>query len=206
MREGAANTLIANRTLYPRIGFMLSPGRRKSCGRSSEIGGPPTLTADQEMARFMKWSEDMKLPKTILVPTDFSECSEVALDYAVALASRLDAKIHLLNVVDIQVTSVEYGGEAISPSVGLDLTTNRKGLERLIVARAAKVAFGPPLLETGDARAQIEQIAAKIGADLIVMGTHGRRGVKRLLLGSVAETVVRTAPCPVLLVRQDAAR
>jgi len=49
----------------------------------------------------------------------------------------------------------------------------------------------------------IEETAAEIGADLIVMGTHGRRGVSRLLLGSVAESVARTAPCPVLLVRKD---
>jgi nucleotide-binding universal stress UspA family protein len=56
-------------------------------------------------------------------------------------------------------------------------------------------------LKTGDARDLINQTAAEVGADLIVMGTHGRRGVRRALLGSIAETVVRSAPCPVLTVR-----
>jgi nucleotide-binding universal stress UspA family protein len=57
------------------------------------------------------------------------------------------------------------------------------------------------MVESGDPRAMIEGVATKLDADLIVMGTHGRRGVRRFLLGSVAEIVARTAPCPVLLVR-----
>ena len=64
-----------------------------------------------------------------------------------------------------------------------------------------KCDLGEVLLRTGDARDVINQTAKEVGADLIVMGTHGRRGVTRALLGSVAETVVRTAPCAVLTVR-----
>ncbi|MEO8551840.1 MAG: universal stress protein, partial [Kofleriaceae bacterium] len=81
--------------------------------------------------------------------------------------------------------------------------TNQKALDKLIAERAGKAPFGPALLETGEPRDLIVQAATKVGADLIVMGTHGRRGLRRLMLGSVAESVARTAPCPVLLVRAE---
>jgi len=143
----------------------------------------------------------MNLPKTILVPTDFSENAEQALDYAVAFAAKLDAKIHLLNVIGMQMLGAEYGLAVTQSMVDDTMRGNQGALDKLVAARAGKAAFGPPQLEFGDARAVIETVAQKLHADLIVMGTHGRRGVKRLLLGSVAESVVRTVPCPVLLVR-----
>lgn len=145
----------------------------------------------------------MKLPKTILVPTDFSANAEQALDYAVALAAKLDAKVFLLNVIVMQMMGAEYGIAVTQSMVDDVMQGNQKALDQLIAARGGKAAFGPTQLEFGDARTVIEQTTRKLGADLIVMGTHGRRGVKRLLLGSVAESVVRTAPCPVLLVRDD---
>jgi nucleotide-binding universal stress UspA family protein len=141
-------------------------------------------------------------PKTILVPTDLSPNAERALDYAVGLASRLDAKIHLLNVVGVQALGVEYG-VVVTQSVVQDiLDGNQAALDKLVKARAGKAAFARTELEVGDARTVIEATARRIGADLIVMGTHGRRGVRRLLVGSVAESVVRESPCPVLLVRE----
>jgi nucleotide-binding universal stress UspA family protein len=144
----------------------------------------------------------MNLPKNILVPTDFSEGAEAALDYAVALAAKLDAKVHLLNVVGVQMMGAAMGVPLSSAAIEAVFDGNQKELDRLVAARAGKCAFGPTLLETGDARTQIEQVVAKVHADLIVMGTHGRRGFSRLLLGSVAEAIARIAPCPVLLVRQ----
>jgi nucleotide-binding universal stress UspA family protein len=147
----------------------------------------------------------MKLPKVILVPTDFSEGAKAALDYAVALAAKLDARITLLNVVAVPLIGVPEVGVAYTADVLKSLLEgNQQLLDKLVADNTGKAAFGPTLLETGDARAQIEAAAEKLGADLIVMGTHGRRGVKRMLLGSVAEMVVRVAPCPVLLVRQEA--
>jgi nucleotide-binding universal stress UspA family protein len=68
-------------------------------------------------------------------------------------------------------------------------------------ARAGKAPFAQTSLRFGDPRTEIQAAAAEIGIELIVMGTHGRRGVSRLLLGSVAESIARTAHCPVLLVR-----
>ncbi len=143
----------------------------------------------------------MNLPKTILVPTDFSENAEHALDYAVALAAKLDAKLHLLNVIGMQMIGAEYGIAVTQSMVEDIMRGNQSALDKLVASRTAKAAFGPAQLEVGDARSVIEATAQKIHADLIVMGTHGRRGLTRLLLGSVAESVVRTAPCPVLLVR-----
>lgn len=144
----------------------------------------------------------MWAPRTILVPIDFSECSEQALDYAVALATKFDAKVHLLNVISIPFVAVPEVGSVISPTVLESVVhENQKALDNLADARRTKVAIGDTLLRTGDARDEILHTAESLGADLIVMGTHGRRGVTRALLGSVAEVVVRTAPCPVLTVR-----
>lgn len=143
----------------------------------------------------------MKLPTCILVPTDFSAHATSALDYAVALAHKLDAKIHLLNAMSLQFA--EYPIAVTTDMVNSIMETNQKELEKLIAARAGQATFGAPMFEVGDARLVIEKAALQIGADLIVMGTHGRQGLKRLLLGSVAESIVRTAPCPVLLVRAD---
>jgi nucleotide-binding universal stress UspA family protein len=64
-----------------------------------------------------------------------------------------------------------------------------------------RVTLAPALLEVGDARDVIDRVAEHVGADLVVMGTHGRRGLRRVLLGSIAESVVRSAPCPVLTIR-----
>jgi glycine betaine transporter len=142
------------------------------------------------------------LPKNILVPTDLSAHAEVALDYACELASKLGATIHLVNVIGIPALGVPELGLAVTSSL-LDsmISDNQKALEALAARKRGTATIGQILMKTGDARDSIDQTAKEIGADLIVMGTHGRRGVSRALLGSVAETVVRTAPCPVLTVR-----
>jgi nucleotide-binding universal stress UspA family protein len=145
------------------------------------------------------------LPRTILVPTDFGRPAEAALDYAVALAGKLDARIHLLNVVGMQTVGAEYAMVMTPEMLAQPLAHNQQQLEQLAATRTGQAAFGPSVVVTGDIRVQIEQAARRIGADLIVMGTHGRHGVSRMLLGSVAEAVLRIAPCPVLLVRERAA-
>lgn len=142
------------------------------------------------------------LPKNILVPTDLSEGAQEALDYACELASRLDAEVHLLNVIGIPALGLPELGVALTTTV-IDsmIADNQKTLDALAKSRATSARIGQVLLRTGDARDVINQTAKELGADLIIMGTHGRRGVSRALLGSVAETVVRTAPCPVLTFR-----
>jgi len=144
----------------------------------------------------------MHVPRNILVPTDFSEGANVALAYAVELASSIDARIHLLNVISFPSLGTLELGAALSPGVLEDIESgNRHELERLAAHYQHRCPFGPGRLEVGDPRTVIDEMAEVIDADLIIMGTHGRRGLSRMLLGSVAESVVRSAPCPVLTVR-----
>ena len=142
------------------------------------------------------------LPKNILVPTDLSEGAEEALDYACELAAKLDATIHLVNVIGIPALGLPELGVAVTSTV-IDsmISDNKKAIDALAERKCSLAKIGQVLLRTGDARDVINQTAKEVSADLIVMGTHGRRGVSRALLGSVAETVVRSAPCPVLTVR-----
>ncbi|HTR50780.1 MAG TPA: universal stress protein [Kofleriaceae bacterium] len=145
----------------------------------------------------------MTTPTRILVPVDFSPNSEHALDYAVNLASRLDATVHVLNVIGIPTLGVPELGVAVTSGV-IDsiVRENQDAVDKLVAARKTKAKLADGILRTGDPRDTILQVAAEIGADLIVMGTHGRRGLTRALVGSVAEAIVRTSPVPVLTLRQ----
>jgi len=143
------------------------------------------------------------LPKHILVPTDLSEQSEQALDYACELARTLGATVHVLHVVGIPALGVpELGLTMTSTMIDTIVADDQAALDALVARKRGLALIGQVLLRTGDARDMIDHAASELGADLIVMGSHGRRGVSRALLGSVAESVVRTAPCPVLCVRE----
>ena len=135
----------------------------------------------------------------ILVPTDFSACSEHALDYAIQLADRLDAKVHLLSVIGVPSYGVpELGVGITAPMIDNLIADHQRELDQL--ARVRKLV-SQTMVRVGDARDVILQTAEELKADLIVMGTHGRRGISRALLGSVTEMIVRTSPIPVLTVR-----
>ena len=141
-------------------------------------------------------------PKNLLVPFDFSEYSEHALDYAVNLATQLGATIHLVHVISIPTAGVPEVVVPINASMIENMVVDyQKELDKIAAARRKQVPVGQVHVRIGDAREVILHAAEEIGADMIVMGTHGRRGFRRALLGSVAETVVRTAPCPVLTLR-----
>jgi universal stress protein A len=144
----------------------------------------------------------MMAPDTILVATDFSEQADEALEYAASLAVRLGATVHLVHAISIPAMGVPEMGMAYR-SLGIEQTTKeaQAALDDRVARYRDRIAFGPSRIEVGDPRDLIDRVAAEIGADLIVIGTHGRRGIRRLLLGSVAESVVRTAPCPVLTIR-----
>lgn len=138
--------------------------------------------------------------KTILVPTDFSEGSQAALDYAVNLAKSFDSKIVLLHVIEtttytmteaMQLVNVY---EVVKSAVEPVLDQMIQDLQQQKISASRAVAQGAGAHE-------IVLQAKEVGADLIVMGTHGRRGVNHLMVGSVAERVVRTAHCAVLTVR-----
>src|SRR5687768_6110296 len=123
------------------------------------------------------------LPNHILVPTDLSEGAEEALDYACELAQTFGATVHLLNVIGIPSLGVPELGVALTSSV-IDsmIHDNQVALDKLADTKRSKATIGEVLLRTGDARDLINQTAKDLKADLIVMGTHGRRGVSRALL------------------------
>ena len=137
--------------------------------------------------------------KKILVPHDFSDTSEAAVRYALALAQKFGAKVHLLHVSD--KARFEMATEF---PLGLDGTLEDAVRERLlkILTLQEHIALKPILeFRSGAPAAEITRYAMEADIDLIVMGTHGRGFVAHAVLGSVAEKVVRTAPCPVLTVR-----
>ncbi|HEY1547535.1 MAG TPA: universal stress protein [Kofleriaceae bacterium] len=145
------------------------------------------------------------LPKTILLPVDLGEGSDEALDYAVELARAFKARVHILHVVGIPSMGVPEMGVAYSGAMmdGM-MTDDLHALERMLAKHRGTCELGEPVVKAGDPRDAINEAAKELGADLIVMATHGRSGISRVLLGSVTESVVRTAPCPVLTVKQHA--
>jgi nucleotide-binding universal stress UspA family protein len=137
--------------------------------------------------------------RSILVPHDFSETAQRALDFALHLAEPLGARITLMFAYDV----IAYGFPE-APSLAMDTTqierAARTALEN-VASRARRPAVPVDcVLRQGPAWSEINAAALETRADLIVIGTHARRGVAHALLGSVAEKVVRTAPCPVLTV------
>lgn len=143
--------------------------------------------------------------KHILVATDFSQASDAALRYGRELARMFQATLHLLHV-GTPVSSVVYGAEGFAASIPelqdeLDEAA-RKQMENLLVDNDVRpLPTKCVLLNAVSPAAAIVSYAVHERIDLIVTGTHGRGAVAHLLMGSVAERVVRTAPCPVLTVR-----
>jgi len=145
--------------------------------------------------------------KKILYPTDFSEYSIAALPYAVGLTQQNDAELYCLHVVEMPHEEYLTGGYMVPldvPHVPEDkvLRTARARLERFAEENlseidkkvTSRVLVGTPFVE-------IIHYARDQSIDLIVLGTHGRSALASMLLGSVAEKVIRKAPCPVLTVR-----
>jgi len=133
----------------------------------------------------------------ILHPTDFSEYSAHALRMACALARDYGARLVLLHVA--APPTIGYAEGVIPPDTEYYTEGLRDQLARLDVPA---VGIQPERrLAEGDPVSEILRVAREINADLIVMGTHGRTGLSRLLMGSVAELVVRRSSCPVLTVK-----
>lgn len=140
---------------------------------------------------------------TILVPTDFSESANAALGWAADLARAFGARIVLLHVVDLEYQWVPAGPAAVPAPVPAAVGRRiRDQAGASLDALAAKTpGVGRRLLRNGHARDVILSAADAVNANVIVMGTHGRRGVAHLFIGSVAEYVVRHARVPVMTVR-----
>jgi universal stress protein A len=143
--------------------------------------------------------------RSILLPTDFSECASYALSYATSLARQFKASIVCVHVVEPVVPTVGYTG-ITEPLPIADISDQ---LEDSATRELPKIAeceecAGLEMEEVivhGDAAAEIVRVARERGVDLIVIASHGRTGLGRILFGSTAEEVVRHAPCPVLVVK-----
>ncbi|MHB8764780.1 MAG: universal stress protein [Deferrisomatales bacterium] len=140
--------------------------------------------------------------ETILIPLDGSELSEAAVDAAMELARAFGSELLLVGALDLTAGMYDVYAEAYSP---VDLRAQLEGYLGGVLDRAkGRVEAGGlrarRFLRVGVPHEEIAGLAREEGAKLIVMTTHGRRGLSHLLLGSVTEKVIRTAPCPVLVV------
>ena len=143
--------------------------------------------------------------KHILVPMDFSEFSSHALDYAITFASKLQARLTVLHVVEL----LPLGSMDVTTFPEAYISDLKMAAHRTMQSYLARITAAGL---TGDAVVghgiPFEEIVATAKAhhvELIIIGTYGRTGLAHLLLGSVAERVVRCAPCPILVVRKPAA-
>jgi len=144
-------------------------------------------------------------PTRILAPTDFSPPSDQALEYARRTAARCGATLHLLHVLE-ETVDTSFGAEVLVPdSPEVQAARLEEAREKLAHRRGGAENEQPRAsteVVAGSSTRTIVRYAADNGFDLIVMGTHGRTGFAHLLMGSVAEGVVRTASCPVLSIHQ----
>jgi nucleotide-binding universal stress UspA family protein len=136
----------------------------------------------------------------ILVPIDFSAASDSALRYGRALAETFSASIHLLHIIE---DTIVYGGSDPLPhSIREDWErTARKQLSDVMTDAERERFKAELVIRTGAPFVEIVRYAKDFAADLIVMGAHGHGPIAHMLIGSVADKVVRKAPCPVLTVR-----
>jgi nucleotide-binding universal stress UspA family protein len=142
----------------------------------------------------------MIAPHILLVPTDLSDHSLVALKYAEEIAEIFDAKVIVLSVI-------EHDGPESRRSVHPEDVLRKDELHRKLLSLMLdrkishdKVAI---VIRHGAASSMIVEAARELKADLVVMSTHGRTGLRHIMMGSVAETVVRHAPCPVLTMKPE---
>lgn len=149
----------------------------------------------------------MPVIKNILCPIDFSKCSERSLDYAAGLAKTLGADMHLVHAYVDPLASIPFGraGTAGPPAADPEVISDARSKRQREIERLQKLCENHGVNTSvreveGEPRKVICETAESEKVDLIIMGTHGRTGAARALIGSVSERVVRTAPCPVLVV------
>lgn len=140
--------------------------------------------------------------KRLLVPIDFSAPSEAALIYALKLARLTGAEVHACHIIPVPHILDTLYKRGFTPAETVKRITQeaRKRIKAIVQAQGIAVPLRIRVKE-GDASVLILEQATTLKADLIIMGTHGRRGARRFFLGSVAETIIRRAFCPVLTLR-----
>ena len=140
--------------------------------------------------------------KRILLPIDIYDCAKKALRYAIPLAKEHEASITLLYVVPPDYAVGEYGGVAYASLHADVCASSERELAALAFDEVRGGVAADTLVRSGSPVFEIIEAAKSLPADVIVISTHGRTGLKHALLGSVTENVVRHAPCPVLVVRE----
>lgn len=149
----------------------------------------------------------MTLPKTLLVPHDFGAGSDHALAYAVDLAKALGAELTVMHAFEIPMVGFPDGTLVATPELASRVLEGANvGLKKAAELHAGAGVAIHTLVKQGPAWQTIVETATELGVGMIVMGTHGRHGLPRALLGSVAEKVVRTAHCPVLTIHMGDAK
>jgi nucleotide-binding universal stress UspA family protein len=149
--------------------------------------------------------------QTFVVPYDFSDHSRAALRMAIDLAQRFQSDLHLVHVIQPpSLAYAAYGGPGIAAAPPASMRELREVAESALRDVAKEVEgeharVRTHVVESPSIPEAIRELAEKVGADLIVMGTHGRTGLAHVFLGSVAERTLRRAPCAVLTVQAPAA-
>jgi universal stress protein A len=138
----------------------------------------------------------------ILVPLAFSETAHEALDYAVALATDMKAKIILMHVIEPVYVSADPGLTYLPQQTAAEKRAEGKQMRQIAADFIPKALFDKAVVCVGPPYHEITMAAKRLKAGLIVITTHGRTGLSHVLMGSTAERVVRHAPCPVLTVRR----
>src|ERR1022692_2638233 len=141
----------------------------------------------------------------ILLPTDFSNYSAAATKYACELATKFDAELHLLHTLETHLASTPsfVMGLDLSKYVSESKAAAAKSLAGVLDPKWSEGRTVIHAIVEGSPKVEIIGYARKHDIDLIVLATHGRSGLAHVIMGSVAESVVRTAPCPVLTVRPE---
>jgi universal stress protein A len=144
----------------------------------------------------------------IVVPTDFSERSLTALDFAVGMAESFGARLKVIfvNEPGLKIADMAWVGIDEKAMNEKQSAEARRAIEKTVLERIPVDIPADAKILYGDAVGGIIDYASDVNADLIVMSTHGRTGVSHVLLGSVAEQVVRKAPCPVLTLKYPSDR
>lgn len=146
--------------------------------------------------------------RSILMPTDFSECADSALPYATSLARQMGARLICLHVIEALMPPVGYAPVAETiPTLDINEQLEESATRELPKLAAREECAGldvEEVLAHGESASEIVRVAKEREVDLIVISSHGRTGLGRILFGSTAESVVRHAHCPVLVVKPPA--
>lgn len=141
--------------------------------------------------------------QTIMLATDFSDVSERAFEHAIGLCTSFGARLYIVHAYTLPAYIAPIEGSFVAPPEYATALSDRlqQQLTALRERARAKIAQADTKLVLGVAYAEVPRLAEELGADLIIVGTHGRTGLRHAFIGSVAERIVRLASCPVLCVR-----